>query len=56
MKSKFILMLLFLSHYTYAQIAKTYLDINNVKALVYADGTMFWEADGDRRSSFEVPE
>lgn len=55
MKSTFILVLLFLSHYAHAQIAKAYLDINNVKALVYADGTMFWEADGDRRSSFEVP-
>jgi hypothetical protein len=35
--------------------AQSFLDINNVKALVHGEGTLFWEIYGDRNSSFEVP-
>lgn len=47
--------LIFLTHVANAQVAQTFLDINDVKALYLADGRMFWDANGNANAAYFVP-
>lgn len=50
-----ISVLLFFTVIAKAQVAKTYLDINDVKAVYLADGRMFWEGTSSFNAGYQVP-
>ncbi len=47
--------LLLVSQFCFAQSASTFLDINDVKALYFSGGDMFWDKDVTRNSRYSIP-
>ncbi len=51
----FVFTILFFQNFAKAQLSKTFLDINDVKAIYLADGRMFWDATKTGNPMYYVP-